>query len=129
MFWFSFFDFDFADWIDEDGYEGELSVDVYQDADNIYIKSPVAGVTPESLEITINNDMLTIRGFREQEHEVKESDYYFQECYWGGFSRSVILPADVKTDAIDAELKHGILTIRLPKTQRNRKIPVSFKDS
>src|SRR3989344_1746182 len=116
------------DWMSAGATEGELSIDVFQDERNIYVKSPVAGVTPETLEITIHNDMLTIRGRRELGREVKRSDYYYQECYWGSFSRSVILPVDVKADEIKAELRHGILTITLPKSSRNRTIPVAIKE-
>ena len=106
--------------------EGELLLDVYQDDKNIYVKSTIAGVKPEDLEISINNDMLTIRGRRTQEDEVKEKDYFYQECYWGSFSRSLILPVEVKTDKVSATLKDGVLTITLPKLQRQRNIPIKI---
>lgn len=106
--------------------EGELLLDVYQDDKNIYVKSTIAGVKPEDLEISINNDMLTIRGQRRQDDEVEEKDYFYQECYWGSFSRSLILPLEVKTDKILATLKGGVLTITLPKLQRQRNIPVKI---
>ncbi|HEX9679646.1 MAG TPA: Hsp20/alpha crystallin family protein [Candidatus Saccharimonadales bacterium] len=117
-----------TDWMSEDNYEGELAVDVYQDADSLYVKAPVAGVEPDKLEVSINNDMLTIRGVREMEREVEREDYFYSECYWGGFSRSIILPVDVKAEDISAELQHGILTVTLPKLQRNRTIPIDIKD-
>jgi len=106
--------------------EGELLLDVYQDDKNIYVKSTIAGVKPEDLEISINNDMLTIRGQRTQADEVKEKDYFYQECYWGSFSRSLILPVEVKTDKVSATLKDGVLTITLPKLQRQRNIPIKI---
>lgn len=115
------------DWLEgEDDYEGQLTLDVYQDEDNIVIKSTIAGVIPEDLDISINNDMLTIKGKRQQQTEIKEDDYFYQECYWGAFSRSVILPMEVETDKIDAALKDGILTIKLPKSRKAkaRKIEV-----
>ncbi len=115
------------DWLEgEDEYEGQLTLDVYQDEDNIVIKSTIAGVSPEDLDISINNDMLTIKGKRQKQTEVKEDDYFYQECYWGSFSRSVILPMEVETDQIDAMLKDGILTIKLPKSRKAkaRKIEV-----
>jgi len=115
------------DWLEgEDEYEGQLTLDVYQDEDNIVIKSTIAGVRPEDLDISINNDMLTIKGKRQKEMEVKEDDYFYQECYWGSFSRSVILPMEVEADKIDAILKDGILTIKLPKSRKAkaRKIEV-----
>jgi HSP20 family protein len=109
----------------EDG-EGQLTIDVYQTDNDIVIKSTIAGVKPEDLDVSINNDMITIRGERRQDEEVLEENYYYQECYWGGFSRSVILPVDVLPDKVEASMKNGILTIRMPKadTTRTKKIQV-----
>ncbi len=107
-------------------YEGQLTIDVYQTANDIVIKSTIAGVKPEDLNVSINNDMLTIKGTRKNDAKIKAEDYYYQECYWGPFSRSVILPVDVETDKIKAELKNGILTIILPKASKakTKVIPV-----
>ncbi len=106
--------------------EGQLTIDVYQTENDIVIKSTIAGVKPEHLDVGISNDMITIKGERETEEEISEENYYYQECYWGSFSRSVVLPTDVLTDKIDATLKNGILTIRLPKadTTKTKKIQV-----
>jgi|GEM_PF-284498 len=106
--------------------EGQLTIDVYQTESDIVIKSTIAGVKPEDLDIQINNDMVTIRGERRKEDEVREEDYYYQECYWGAFSRSIILPVDVEANKAEAIMKNGILTIRLPKaeTAKARKIQV-----
>src|SRR3989344_2152495 len=81
---------DRGDWLD-DNTEGQLSVDVYATGDEIIIKSTIAGVKPEDVDVSINNDMLTIRGQRQKEEEDEGKDYYYQECYWGSFSRSLIL--------------------------------------
>lgn len=97
------------------GGEGQLTIDVYQTENDIVIKSTIAGVKPEDLDISINNDMVTIKGERKNEEIVDSENYYYQECYWGSFSRSVVLPVDILTDKTDASLKNGILTIRLPK--------------
>lgn len=106
--------------------EGQLTIDVYQTDSDIVIKSTIAGVKPEDLDIQINNDMVTIRGERKKEDEVRDEDYYYQECYWGAFSRSIILPVDVEANKSEAIMKNGILTIRLPKaeTAKARKIQV-----
>lgn len=106
--------------------EGQLTIDVYQTADDIVIKSTIAGVKPENLDVNINNDMVTIRGERQQEEEVSVDNYYYQECYWGPFSRSVILPVEIISDKAEATMKNGILTLRLPKadTTKTRKIQV-----
>ncbi len=95
--------------------EGQLTVDVYQTPDQIVIKSTIAGVRPEDLDVSITNDMVTVRGTRRHDEEVTESDYFYRECYWGTFSRSIILPVDIVAEKADASLKDGILTIRIPK--------------
>lgn len=106
--------------------EGQLTIDVYQTENDIVIKSTIAGVKPEDLDVSINNDMVTVKGERKNEEVVENGNYYYQECYWGGFSRSVLLPVDVIPEKADAALKNGILTIRLPKadTTRTKKITV-----
>jgi HSP20 family protein len=104
---------------DNDG-EGQLTIDVYQTDNDIIIKSTIAGVKPEDLEVSINNDMVTIKGERKTEEEIDDENYYYQECYWGSFSRSVVLPVDVLPDKSEASLKNGILTIKLPKAATNQ---------
>jgi len=106
--------------VTEENAEGQLTIDVYQTDSDIVIKSTIAGVKPEDLDVSINNDMITIRGERKNEEQVSEENYYYQECYWGGFSRSVILPVDVIAEKIEASMKNGILTIRLPKADSNK---------
>ena len=103
----------------EDG-EGQLTIDVYQTDNDVVIRSTIAGVKPEDLDVSINNDMITIRGERRKDEEVSDENYYYQECYWGSFSRSVILPVDVLPEKIEASMKNGILTIRLPKADVNK---------
>ncbi len=106
--------------------EGQLTIDVYQTDNDIVIKSTIAGVKPEDLDVSINNDMVTIRGDRKNEEKVEGENYYYQECYWGTFSRSVILPVEVIADKAEATMKNGILTIRLPKadTTKTKRIQV-----
>lgn len=98
--------------------EGQLTVDVYQTPIEIVIKSTIAGVTINNLDISITNDMVTIRGERKKDEEVKAEDYFHQECYWGTFSRSIILPVEVDSEKSAASFKNGILTIRLPKIEK-----------
>lgn len=98
--------------------EGELTVDIYDKGDSIVIQSTVAGVKPENLDVSITSDSVTIRGRREREEEAHEENYYYKELFWGTFSRSVILPEEIEDDAAEASLKHGLLTIRLPKKRR-----------
>lgn len=98
-----------------DEQEGQLTVDVYQTPEFIVVKSTIAGVKPDDLDVSITNDMVTIRGTRRHDEEVTEEDYFYRECYWGSFSRSIILPVDIVSEKADASLKDGILTIRIPK--------------
>ncbi len=98
--------------------EGELTVDIYDEGDAIVIQSTVAGVKPEDLDVSITNDTVTIRGRRERGHEVSDGAYYYKELFWGVFSRQVILPEEVEEDEAEASLKHGLLSIRLPKKRR-----------
>jgi len=114
-------------WFNED-YEGELAVDVYQSGKNIIVKSTIAGVRPEDLEIFLHNDLLTIRGRREIGQEETGSDYFYKECYWGGFSRSIILPAEVMADRAEASLKNGILKITMPIAQKSKLINVRVNE-
>lgn len=102
---------------DEDQVEGQLSVDVYQTPDAVVVESTIAGVESGDLDIALHEDVLTIRGRRRRPVDVPDRDYLFQECYWGGFSRSVILPVDVDADAVKASLRNGILTVVLPKSR------------
>lgn len=106
--------------------EGQLTVDVFQNPNEIVIKSTIAGVTIDDLDISITNDMVTIRGERKKDEDVPAEDYFYQECYWGAFSRSIILPVDIEAEKAVAVFKNGILTIRLPKIEkvRTRKIKI-----
>lgn len=115
-------------WLEEEFEEGQLSIDVYQTPENLVVKSTIAGVKPGDIDISINNDMLTIRGRREMSEEISEQDYLYKECYWGSFSRSVILPTEVKADKIEAFLENGVLTIVLPKAKTSKQISIKVKE-
>ncbi len=108
-------------------YEGQLNIDMYQTKDNVIIKSTIAGVRPEDIDITVANDMVTVKGARKKEENVSEDDYFYQECYWGGFSRSVIVPVDIDSEHIEADLKDGILTIIIPKAAKAKTKKVKVK--
>lgn len=107
--------------------EGQLTVDVYQTPNEIVVESTVAGVKPDDIDIEVTSESVTIRGERQHEHKIDEGDYFYQECYWGKFSRSIILPQEVDPDAAHSSLKNGVLTIKLPKVHRNksRKVKVT----
>ncbi|MBU4348322.1 Hsp20/alpha crystallin family protein [Patescibacteria group bacterium] len=115
-----------SDIFEED--EGQLTIDVYQSPNDIMIESTIAGVKPEDLDISITNESVTIRGKREKEKTVKDEDYFYQECYWGKFSRSIILPQEIDSEKSVASIKNGILIIKLPKLnrQKTKKLKVKF---
>ena len=100
--------------------EGELSVDVYQNQNEIVIKTMVSGVKPEDLDVSISRDMVTIKGKRENEKMISDEDYFHRELYWGSFSRTIVFPQEIDVDASEAIEKHGLLIIRLPKLDKNR---------
>ncbi len=106
--------------------EGQLAVDVFQTKDNIVIKAPIAGVAPGNLDVSVANDVVTLRGERVDESQIEREHYYIQECYWGSFSRSVILPTPTVAEKAKAVLKDGVLTVTIPKveTEKVKKIQV-----
>jgi len=100
--------------------DGELPVDMYQTDDTIVIRALVAGVSPDELEISITRDMVTIRGIREEYQEAHGDNYFHRELFWGGFSRTLLLPEEVAIDEAQAQEKHGLLEIKLPKLDKHR---------
>ena len=109
-------------WLEEEGQEveGQLAVDVFQTKESVVIKAPIAGVDPKQLEVAIAEDVVTIRGERVDDSVVDRENYYVQECYWGAFSRSIIMPVSVNADKAEASLKNGVLTIAIPKVIQDK---------
>jgi len=116
------------EWLDNSYEEGQLSVDVYQTPSNLIVVSTIAGVKPEDIDIALNNDMLTIRGKREMKKTISDEDYLYKECYWGNFSRSIILPVEIKPERIEASLENGVLTIVLPKAKSAKQISIKVRE-
>jgi len=109
--------------------EGQLAIDVYQTPDEIIVESTIAGVKGDNIDVDVTSERVTIRGERGREEVVAEGDYYYQECFWGKFSRSVILPQEIDPDRATSSLKNGVLTIQLPKLHRDRARKVKVKES
>lgn len=122
------------------GQEGELVIDIYQTETELIIQSAIAGIKPEDLDVTIERDLITIRGNRKEPQagdedkssssplaDARVRDYFIQECYWGAFSRQVILPVEVDPDRTEASMKQGILMIRIPKILREKKRSIEVK--
>lgn len=108
---------------------GQLSIDVINRPDEIIIRTMIAGVKPQDLDIQISRDMVTIEGSREEDIEVNEEDYYHRELFWGSFSRNILLPEEIDVDLAEAKEKHGLLEIKLPKLDKNRKTKLSVKSN
>lgn len=106
--------------------EGHLTIDVYEDGDTIVVESTVAGVESDDLDISINAESVSIQGERQRKEKVKEGDFLYQECFWGTFSRSVVLPEEIDPDKAKASLKNGVLKIVLPKLNKkeNKKLKI-----
>lgn len=107
--------------------EAELAVDVSQTPNEIIIKTMVAGVNPDDIDVSISQEMVIIRGSRKESYQSSTDDYFHKELYWGSFARTILLPNEVKADEAIAELKHGLLTIRLPKIDKQKQTKLRIK--
>jgi HSP20 family protein len=114
-------------WMDEEPEEGQLTVDVYETATDVVIKTMVAGVKPDDLDISITREMVTIRGKREEDRTVSSEDYFHRELYWGAFSRTIVLPKEVDIEEAEAIEKYGLLILKLPKLDKNREARLKVK--
>lgn len=114
------------DWV-HDNQEGQLAVDVLETKQDVVVVAPMGGAVADRIEVYANNDVLTIRGERVSPTE-KGNTMFHQECFWGVFSRTVVLPVDVKGDLAQATYKNGVLVVRLPKRHAHAKIAVEVVD-
>ncbi len=114
------------DWLEDDS-GGQLAIDAYQTDDTVIIKAPIAGVMPENLDVAITDESVTIKGERRGSDAVERDSYFIQECYWGSFSRTYVLPTAVDADNADAQLSNGILTITIPKLSRSKSRRLTIK--
>lgn len=124
------------DWIEESSIEsaqeemvGQLPVDVYQTNDDIIIKTLVPGVRPENLEVNVTRDMVVIKGKREQAKQIPIDSYFHQELYWGMFSRSILLPQEIDTDAAEAVEHNGLLILRLPRINKAKQTKLKIRSA
>lgn len=117
----------FANLVEEDQTEGQLPVDVYQTPNEIVIRTFVAGVRPDELNVSISRDMVVIEGSRDERDSVTDSDYFTRELFWGTFSRTILLPQEVDVDNSSAGAKDGLLSIILPKLDKARQTKLRVK--
>lgn len=105
--------------------EGQLAVDVAETPNEIIIRAAIAGVTEKDLDIHITDDLISIHGSRQTENLPPQTTLHYSECFWGSFSRAIILPCHIKTDEAEATLKNGVLTIKAPKARERVKLTIS----
>lgn len=113
--------------LDTEEADAELAVDVYQTPEEIVIKTMVAGVRPEDLDINITRDMVSLRGTRDESADDDGKDFFHKELYWGSFARTIMLPEEIEVEEAEAIEKHGLLTIRLPKVDKSKKNKLRVK--
>jgi HSP20 family protein len=104
----------------------DLPLDVMESQDEYVVKASLPGINPDDLEVTYNNNTLTIRGEIKAEDEKKEQRYHLRERRFGSFQRSIYLPTPIQSDKVQANFDSGVLTLRLPKTEevKPKRIPV-----
>jgi HSP20 family protein len=115
---------DKEEWFEEPA--GQLAVDVYQTEQDLIVQTAIAGIKPGNLEVTVERDIVAIRGIRQKPSE-ENGDYFTKECYWGPFSREIISPVEINPDLVEAIMEEGVLTIRLPKILREKKRTITVK--
>lgn len=108
--------------------EGELALDLYETPDTLVLQAVIGGMKANDLDISITNDMITIRGSREREESGHIDKVYYEECFWGAFSRSIILPQEIDADKAKANIKNGLLTIVLPKLAKTNKKTLKIEE-
>ncbi len=95
--------------------DGELVVDVFEDKSHFVVLAAIAGVQIKDIDISIEKDMMVIKGDRSNPVSHPEKSYFYQECYWGPFSRKIVLPENIDIENADAQMDKGMLTIKIPK--------------
>ena len=119
-----------TNYISSDPVEGQLSVDMFDNGDDLVIQTNIAGVKLEDIDITLSRNHIILHGFRENpfDHVSERIRYIHQELFWGPFSRDMELPEEVDIDKATATEDHGMLTIKLPKTDKDRTSRIKVKD-
>lgn len=107
--------------------EAQLSIDVHHTPTEIIVKTMVAGVRPDDLDVSITRDSVTIHGSRSEDQTVSGEDYIHRELYWGSFARTIDLPEEIDVDGAEASEKHGMLILHLPKLDKNRQTKLKVK--
>ncbi len=100
--------------------DGELVVDVFETNSDFVVLTAIAGVRIQDLDIAVEKDMIVIKGQRANPDDSLQKKYFYQECYWGPFSKKIVLPENINTKAANAQIDKGILTIKIPKIETEK---------
>jgi len=103
------------------------AVDVVENNDSYVLKAELPGMNKDEVKITLENNVLTIRGEKRNESEKKENNYHRVERSYGMFERSFTIPGSIKTNDIDAQYKDGVLTLTLPKAEEAKPKQIDVK--
>ena len=106
-----------------------MALDVSEDESGYTVQASLPGVSADNIDITINDNVLTIRGEVRNESETKEQNYHLRERRYGTFSRSISLPASTDADNIDASHENGVLTLHIPKAEQAKPRKIAVKTS
>jgi len=119
----------FGEWPEIKAREFVPPMDVYEKGGKVIVETPIAGVDPEKVAISVEDNVLTIKGKSEKKSEVEEKNYYRKEVRYGSFYRSVTLPADVIGTKAEASYKDGVLKIEIPKApeKKEKKLKIKVK--
>ena len=116
------------EWLDEE-VEGEIAIDAYETNKNFVIISAIGGINSKNLDISVEDDMLVIKGKRERpKNQNKDVNYFQEECYWGPFSKKIILPEKIKISQAKATIENGILFLEIPKATNKVVKKIIVKD-
>jgi HSP20 family protein len=118
---------DEEEWEEPEDFPGQLAVDVYETADKLVVKARTAGISKNDLDVTINDNILTISGVLSGGEDEQTTRWHIQECYWGEFSRTIALPVQVREEGVKAELKEGVLTITFEKEKVEAPIKIDVE--
>lgn len=116
-----------SSWMEEQGDEGELALDMYVTPDSIVVRTMIPGVKKEDIDIALSRDSLTLKGKRVEENRVADQDYYHRELYWGSFIRTVELPHEIDIEHAEAAEKDGMLVLTLPRVDKGRQTKLKIR--
>jgi len=116
------------DLLSEEKRGAKISIDLFETERSLVVQSTIAGVQAKDLEISMEEGILTIKGKREKPDEnIPGKKYLYQECYWGPFSRKLILPENIDPSRIQATVKDGILTVVVPKSEKEERKRIEIR--